>query len=368
MTTFLFETLTPLHIGNGEILSPYGDYIYDPNKKTVYLVDPNKLSRVLNDPERNLMDEYVDKILSSSSTKHYTLKRFLDDYQINYQEIVKTEIKVKEHLKSEQIFETIKSGTRPYVPGSSIKGALRTGVLYTHRKEDGYTIQDALYDIGGGKKGGRQPGPNGEDLFGRFGNDLFKYLYISDTELLDENEIEIVKTYRVNLVKEEADIPIVKEVIPANKKLRFRIQSKSQKDYDNIDDRFAYFYESKDLSGEREILRRVNEFTIDLLKAELEIFRKNQGLQFALIIHQYEQILATAQQFVRKQNGCVLRLGSGKTYFDNTVTRLFTDEEIEKLPLNRKGKGLFPRTRTVISNQGIYESVLGWAKIQLVEE
>ena len=236
-----------------KIYQPFGDYIYDPNKKKVYLIDPEKLSRVLNDPERNLMDEYVDKILSSSSTKHYTLKRFLDDYQINYQEIVKTEIKVKEHLKSEQIFETIKSGTRPYVQEVVLKELCAPGYFIHTEKGWLYNSRCSMI-LGEEKEGGLSTGPNGEDLFEKFGNDLFKYLYISDTELLDENEIEIVKTYRVNLVKEEADIPIVKEVIPANKKLRFVSSRNRKKDYDNIDDRFTYFYESKDFSGEREIL------------------------------------------------------------------------------------------------------------------
>ena len=182
---------------------------------------------------------------------------------------------------------------------------------------------------------------------------------------MEADEIEIVKTYRVNLIKKSANIPMIKEVIPAGKKVHFRIQAKAKKDYHELDNRFSYLYETADALGEREILRRVNEFAIDLLTAEIKTLKEYAGHERAMIIHLYERLLAIAKQFDREQNGCVLRLGSGKTYFDNTVSRLFSDKEIEKLPLRKKGKGLFPRTRTVTSNQGIYDSVLGWAKIQL---
>lgn len=368
MTAYVIETLTPLHIGSGEKLSPFGDYIYDKNEKKVYLIDLEKLSQVLNDPERNLMDEYVQKVFSSSNSNHYTLKHFFEDYQINYRNLVKTEIKVKDDLNSEHILATVKSGTRPYIPGSSIKGALRTGILYTHRKKDGYTIHDALGNGSGSKRRKRLSNQNGEDLFGTYNQDLFKFLHISDTELLTEDEIEVVKTYRFHLLKENADIPVVKEVIPANKKLRFRLQVKAKKNYHTLDDAFTYFYESEDASGEREILQMANHFALDMIKAELEILRKNPKREITSIIQQYEQLLAIAEQCSREENGCVIRLGSGKTFFDNTIARLFTDEDIEKLPLNRRRKGLFPKTRAVISNQGFYESVLGWVKIKQVEE
>lgn len=367
MTAYVIETLTPLHIGSGEKLSPFGDYIYDKNEKKVYLIDLEKLSQVLNDPERNLMDEYVQKVFSSSNSNHYTLKHFFEDYQINYRNLVKTEIKVKDDLNSEHILATVKSGTRPYIPGSSIKGALRTGILYTHRKKDGYTIHDALGN-GAGNKKKRLSNQNGEDLFGNYHKDLFKFLHISDTELLDEDEIEVVKTYRFHLLKEKANIPVVKEVIPADKKLRFRLQVKAKKNYHTLGDVFAYFYESEDASGERKILQMANHFALDMIRAELEILRKNPKREITSIIQQYEQLLAIAERCSLEENGCVIRLGSGKTYFDNTIARLFTDEDIDKLPLGRKEKGLFPRTRAFISNHGAYEFILGWVKIQQLEE
>lgn len=368
MSNFVLETLTPLHIGSGGTLSPYGDYIYDAKTHSVYLIDQQKLFTVINEYGDSLMDEFVQKVGASSQHNQYTLKKFLEDYQIDFQSVSKAKIPARNALKSEQISELIKSGTRPYIPGSSIKGAVRTALLYAHRKEDGYSIEDALIDTRKKEAKNRKPSPNGEDLFGNIQNDVLKFLHISDTELLPEDDIEIVKTVRVNLVKKSSDIPMIKETIPKGKKLQFRLQVKAKKGYHELDERFSYLYQTTDAKGEGEILKMVNEFSEALIEKELKTLKNFSSPNLAPILQFYEGLLATCKQYKSKQNGAILRLGSGKTYFDNTISILFSDQEIEKLPLNRKGKGLFPKTRTVTDNQRLFGSVLGWVKILKSQE
>lgn len=366
VSKFILETLTPLHIGNGNSLSPYGDYIYDKEKKVVYLIDQRELTKVISEYGETLMDEFVRNVWRTSGQQHYTLKKLFADYHIDYQTVSKAQIPVKGELKAEAIMETIKSGTRPYVPGSSIKGAIRTALLYTHRKEEGYTIEQALSDLQQKK---RQKAYIGDDLFGAFSKDILKYLHVSDTELLSDYDTEIVKTLRYHLKKHTLDIPAVKEVIPSGKRLTFRLQVKAKRNYHkNITNPFSYLLETDEKSGEKEILRRVNTFTSDLLSRELNILKKYGEETVAPVIELYTGIINETMRLQEEQNGAILRLGSGKSYFDNTISQLFSDEEIRKMPLRRKNKKeqLFPVTRAMIPNTVLHDSVLGWVKISMV--
>ena len=368
MSHFVLETITPIHIGNGNTLSPYGDYIYDRNTNSIYLIDQQKLFDAINEYGDSVMDGYVKMVGANTQQNHYTLKKLLDEYKIDVSSVSKVRIPAKSPLKSEQIFETIKSGARPYIPGSSLKGAIRTALLYTHRKEDGYTINEALVDSGRRRSDTRKPSPNGEDLFGSFGKDIFKYLHLSDSELLPVDDIEIVKTVTFNLVKASTDIPIIKEAIPPGRKVHFRMQSKAMRGYHKIPERFSYFYQSDNGQGEREILQKVNEFTLALLEKELKTLNNHHSSEMAPILQLYKRLLGECKQFKEKQNGALMRIGSGKTFFDNTISILLPDQELEKLPLKRKGKGLFPRTRKVTVNQELFNSVLGWVKINPLQE
>ena len=122
MNRFLFETLVPLHIGNGETLSPYGDYLFDKNSKTVYLIDQQKLAAAISGRGETIMDEYVQKIAANTRTDHYTLKKFLDDYHIDYHDVAKARIPAKDELKREQIFETVKAVQDHIYRGAVLKG------------------------------------------------------------------------------------------------------------------------------------------------------------------------------------------------------------------------------------------------------
>ena len=59
---FEIKTLTPVHIGNGETLSPYGDYIKD--EDYIYIIDYTKLENHLRDSDESekMIDEFVEII------------------------------------------------------------------------------------------------------------------------------------------------------------------------------------------------------------------------------------------------------------------------------------------------------------------
>ncbi|MED4885158.1 type III-A CRISPR-associated RAMP protein Csm5 [Bacillus smithii] len=369
------QTITPLHIGNGETFSPYNDYVFDEKSGTIYFLDQQKVENAFNALENSeeVIDDFVERVMASKNTSDtYPLKKFFENHGIHYKELARVAVHTRADVKSEVIQQLIKSGARPYIPGSSIKGAIRTALLYVHRKEDGYSIDDALLDLFGNKdkKQFHKKSPNGEDLFCAFGNDILKYLHVSDTDLLSPSEIEIVKTFRFDLRKKAATVPITKEVIPENKTLSFRLQCKANKKFHNLNERFSYLYAQNDFRGEYSILYMVNIFTKEILEKELSVLKETNIPELQQITKQYENLYKAAQQFEKERNGAVLRLGSGKTFFDQTINSLFSDHDLKKLRkrLNLDSYEPFPKTRAVIENVNLYESVLGWVYLRPLTE
>ncbi|WAA09845.1 type III-A CRISPR-associated RAMP protein Csm5 [Fervidibacillus albus] len=357
----LLETVSPVHIGNGEKLSPYTDYVYDDNDGTVYIFDPIKIEKALSELDNSdeAIDEFVEMVMAKgrSNQQKYSLKNFFSTWNINYKSLAAFTIKTDANIKTEEIHQLIKSGNRPYIPGSSIKGAIRTALLYHHRKEEGYTISQALNDL---NKRNRNRSPNGEDLFGKGGEDVFKFLHISDTSFLSPNDIGIVKTVRYHLRKQKTGISITKEVIPENKRLSFRLQVKATPQM-KLDKRFSYFYKENGFTGEKKILQIVNQFTKQILDFELEYLNKYVPHLKQLIAF-YQRLKDAAESFERKGNGAVLRIGSGKTFYDNTIVHLFDENDSLRLirQTYRNSTEPFPIERAVIDRGNVYESTMGW--------
>jgi len=358
----VLETASPVHIGNGSRLSPYGGYVFDEKDGIVYILDPDKVDKALNRLPEKAVDEYVEILTAQKRTPRnfYLLKNFFSQWKIRYQDLAMASVRTDANIKNEEIHQMIKSGTRPYIPGSSIKGAIRTALIYSHLKEGGYTVEQALSTIN--KPRGFY---NGSEIFGVSDKDILKYLHVSDTNLLAPDEVGIVKTVRFHLKKKKTGIPITKEVIPEKKKLYFRLQTKADASK-NLHENFSYLYSREDFQGEKDILYRVNQFTKDLLESELDLFKRYISGMNGLISF-YEKLLAAAKTFEKEKNGAVMRIGSGKTFYDNTVTKLLSDREIQKIAKSvfKKVDHPFPVERTVIDGGNLFDATLGWVFLHI---
>ena len=167
--------LTPVHIGTGEELNPFDFVIKD---KMLHLID---LERWLSDNSENT------DISNAFSNKSFTdLRRFVAD-NIALEKYARANIPVE----SDRLIEDYKAALRgsraenqvlvmplprgmkygkPYIPGSSIKGAIRTAVGSAFVKDAGITSFDKKYD---------------EKIFGDIKGDRFKNIKISDAPVLE---------------------------------------------------------------------------------------------------------------------------------------------------------------------------------------
>lgn len=127
MSKMKLETLTSLHIGSGNMLQKDSDFVFGKDAEdypVVGVIDPRKVLTLVG--EENI-DAWTVGIENGRSTedivKQYAPNATITDYSLHT---------IDSYLSRtpQQIKEFIRDGLdRPYIPGSSIKGAIRTAVL-----------------------------------------------------------------------------------------------------------------------------------------------------------------------------------------------------------------------------------------------
>ena len=127
MSKMKLETLTSLHIGSGNMLQKDSDFVFGKDAEdypVVGVIDPRKVLTLVG--EENI-DAWTVAIENGRSTndivKQYAPIATITDYSLHT---------IDSYLSRtpQQIKEFIRDGLdRPYIPGSSIKGAIRTAVL-----------------------------------------------------------------------------------------------------------------------------------------------------------------------------------------------------------------------------------------------
>jgi len=127
MSPTKLRVISPLHIGNGNELTPVDIY---PGDGVVYVLDTKKLTAEL--LERSVELEEILQLLKNPPGDAYIWKEYLEEFGLNPGEYSLYTLKVygETGKTSMQIKEFIKQNGVPYIPGSSVKGAVRTAVIY----------------------------------------------------------------------------------------------------------------------------------------------------------------------------------------------------------------------------------------------
>ena len=125
-------TLTPVCIGDGQRLSPFSDYKLK-RDKLIYL-NQEVIKKAL-EKQPDLIDDYVEGIISGMDN---TGSKFdIDSFLYNRAKLDLSSLKLKEVDSTAQpkgnknLYTILKQvGKYPYIPGSSLKGAIKTALLY----------------------------------------------------------------------------------------------------------------------------------------------------------------------------------------------------------------------------------------------
>lgn len=128
--TISLETIGPLFVGTGERYQK-SEYILDSYSKTFYVMDTLKMFNGLK--KINLLTEYEKWVLSQP--KNVNLFNFVKENNIKAGEYSKWakyrfEVPNAAELRNADVLPVMKDAyNMPYIPGSSIKGAIRNAIL-----------------------------------------------------------------------------------------------------------------------------------------------------------------------------------------------------------------------------------------------
>ncbi|NHA35396.1 type III-A CRISPR-associated RAMP protein Csm5 [Staphylococcus schleiferi] len=193
------KTVGPVHIGCGQTIRKQ-DYIYDFHKSKVHIVNGAKLVKFLKN--KGLLDSYQEFLRRPpKNPRESGLKNYLDAHRIK-QEEWKSFIKFSEHVNQgkkhgsyrpkplNDIHLMVRDGqNQVYIPGSSVKGALKTAIISKYQNEAQ--------------------------------KDIFSKIKVSDSEPIDACHLAVYQKIDINKV--EKPMPLYRECIEANTEIRFTL-------------------------------------------------------------------------------------------------------------------------------------------------
>ena len=165
------KTISPIHIGSGE---SYGASEFVPGKAKGQNGPVDTIKRInLSKYYLSLNDDKKDDLINSLTTQNFDLNSF-DGKISNDFKVYTSYDRCKEHIKpNQEIEENIKTLNQLYIPGSSLKGAIKTAILYNSiTGRDIRKIDDIMFT--NRRTGKKKIGRDNKILDNIFSSDSFK--------------------------------------------------------------------------------------------------------------------------------------------------------------------------------------------------
>lgn len=356
------ETLSPLAIQSGEKLSPLTDYIIDGNE--LYYVEEEKFLDILsNNP--NLRTDFEKTIEPANRITSESLKNFFEKNNLKFKTIIKSGPIRFYGNSPKKISTVIKSNGLPYIPGSTIKGAIKNAFLYHWINHYGKemtaelvdTLENASEDMFDTILGGFQEKiinlafsiPEDPDITKQPASNI----QIRDSKPFKINQLAISTLKRKHCEQEIDTIPIGLQeyVIPGSVTQTEICISSSKLDWEKLDQSSHFANAICTLPNLIPLFKVLNEFFKDMLK-------------------DYDRFNLDTPPSNTEQNEAILFLGSGKGIYRNTILWAIKREyekkglnfkkfrEYFKLP-DSKNYEKYPTTCCHIENKP-----MGWVKIK----
>lgn len=364
------KVLSPVHIGSGERYTA-SEYVNSKAKtkkgtvlKTINRIDISKYFLSLDDNKK-------DDFLSNLSETNFNLKSFdskIPNIYRKYQAINKSknEIGIKQEIN-----EAIKTLNELYIPGSSLKGAIKSAVLYNalddemieeisrnvinHKgRVDNKKYTNFMNNIFTSDK--KYPAPQ---------RDIMKFLQVSDSTTIKTPTVYDVATvmasynkgnnefYSRNKRTHEPTLSFL-ETIAKNKKLSFNINN----NYDYEVFKRLGLDDKKHLIDLDNIKKSIFIFSKNLIDYELE-FADNYNISYLLKFYKN----------IKKMNTLdtpVLRVGAGSGFLSTTVglkIKEYDKSLFDNIRDGTRGKTYdysFPKSRKITMTGG---NPLGWIQL-----
>lgn len=383
---YQLEILTPVHIGSGETLN-FMDGCYA--NRRWYHID---LDKVLAHPSVDL-----NGLTSEMSRRDFRWERYLQQHNMEPAKFAAYGLTCQQSPEEVEIREAIKTvDNRPYIPGSTIKGALRTALLGEILSENDSIYDESLRQLTSmidqrpkGNPRSEQPARRIESCaLGKNPNrDLLRALQVSDTMPLESDSLEIGMLWTLTL---DQNAHLVQKVDRGRAYKNFvqQIQRGQNLTFTLKIDELLFREREKarlDFSNsQKEILQDIAEVcrsdAAALMQSERDFFDDHNLSEIAEL---YDRLIGFN---IRLPEGAfLLQIGWGTGYHANTVTSLFTDDQATpkdllidlrkrfRLGESRSQRGHydereFPKTRRILYRGQNPIPPLGWVKILPIQD
>lgn len=355
------EVISPLNIGNGSKKMPF-EYVFINGQ--VGLIDIYKLLEDVS-KVRYLSDGVING-LRSGRVDWKALKINIDNY-IEYRLDYTGASPV-----NKEIIEFIKTAGKPFIPGSSIKGALRSSITRAlYNSVEGEYINSLDFSLKRNAKKKRVDDEAEDNVFGKPHNSPFRFLQIGDTDPFDIRDIGVYEMKVLNI---------------CNGKVKWYNNRDNKENYNEALSLFlealkkgsknnGYVNNDKKANDnfiiEAGKIQRANIIKnfISLIKKDVSNYIEKETKFFERynlheIVSFYKKLKEINNQL--KDNEVIIQIGFGTGFNSKTVSSLFDVKDKIKLErfYNRNfDKNLFPKTRRIIFENGKPSAVPGWVKI-----
>lgn len=406
--TFSIETLSPVSITSGTMLSPLTDYIIAGNKLVYadpHLIQQRMGERLSDDPQ--IIGDYMKQVQAGMTASRTRTEARLDEFlekrlgltPDDFPECYPVSGTFKESDKL-QIRQIVRNGKQAYIPGSTLKGAIKGAILYdrlssgTGRKylenlivllddnvrqhahliaerDSWLTAQNGTLDIEQKKQ--LKPLFDAVKIFlnefQKIENQLLVYesprvrapfsgLLCGDSNPAPSDTLEIRHIKRLNLRRGSFDIPQLCEAIRSGAKLTCRVEI--------IPEYLQKHYPEVNSEGEAWLLRCLRTFSLQALEFDLRQ-ESNRQPKDPHPAHTAYLNTVSALKHQLEEGKILTRLGSGKSFLFNSIgvaIGRYSDKAFENLlillPLGEPDQKQFPLTR--ILTESDYQP-LGWVSI-----
>lgn len=365
------EVLSPLHIGNGNVLGLI-DFVLDDER--FVKINFAKLAEYCYDKGIDLAKGIEEERLKVryKNEEIFSIEKFLEFYKIDYGMFAdyKIPLNIGERRRETKIEvkEFIKDGRGGlYIPGSSIKGAIRTALLW--KALDNRSVNKHCNNLLKRRKINSKEACKEleKEIFGRTAHeDILKGLRISDTDPIEVNELEVDE---IKIIGNPTPIPTYVENLRIGAKTRFVIGI----DEELLSEKLFESNVLRDYINHEDILRICSDFSLE--------YAKKQG-SYGSYNDETKQFYGELQNKIidLKENEAILNMGWGGGWYSKTIglkvenhpdftadPRNFSQFKRTlrfklKLGKNPRGRGFvvkFPKTRRV-TIEGL---PLGWIKV-----
>jgi len=372
------KTISPVHIGTGTKLSHIDGFYANGKWHRVnldaVLADPNvdlrRLTNAMGQPGFRWPENTRGLDLTTERFHHYALNCPQDP----------TESEMREAMKDVM--------GRPYIPGSSIKGAIRTAiVLYLLYDEESDNFDRALGKLRGSLgREGRPVSPASrieKDIMGQSPNeDLLRAIRVSDTNSIASDALEIGVAWTVTLDSNDR----LEKKIERGREYKIFVEQIRQKQSMELSitiDEYLFSERAKKQlkfdQPQEEALRDVatacNQLTSDVIAREIKFFEKYDMPE---MVKFYDDLYRQTSKLT--EGVFILCLGWGTGHHTKTILNpLVRDEDDSKqfmldirkrlqLGESRSQRGVydereFPKTRRILYDGQKPLAPLGWVQI-----